>query len=266
MGAEWIVQLGRRFIGSHYLWGAAGAAPNKQNGVFYRPGSVNLDTDAKSNDQPSVFAATCDVDGHFVCGGNFAEFTADTGGGYTYPSDANLTNYLAELRKLPSDSHWYPYKSRFTPRVIKGKNIGMDDKRLVWGEDCRDVRHFDCVGFVNFVLSLTTSQKWSFSISQYAGGNITSATSVPLDSPPVDGDILVRKTEHIAFLCADGQILQAQDHASGVNAKETFQSQRDKDKSRSPWTGRLRVPANIINSAGVTSAGAGDDEPTKQRN
>lgn len=157
MGAEWIIQYGRQFIGSHYLWGAAGATPTEQDGAFYRAGSVNLDTDAKSNDQPSVFAATCDVDDHFVCAGNFTQFTTETAGGYTYSSDATLTNYLDELRKLPSKLHWYPYKSRFTPRVVKGKNIGADDKRLVWGEDCRYVRHFDCIGFVNFVLSLTTS-------------------------------------------------------------------------------------------------------------
>ena len=75
MAAEWIIQYGRQFIGSHYLWGAAGATPTEQDGAFYRAGSVNLDTDAKSNDQPSVFAATCDVDGHFVCAGNFTQFT-----------------------------------------------------------------------------------------------------------------------------------------------------------------------------------------------
>jgi hypothetical protein len=242
MGAEWIIRYGRRLIGSHYLWGAAGATPNKQDGAFYRAGSVNLDTDAKSNDQPSVFAATCDVDDHFVCAGNFTQFATETGGGYTYSSDANLTAYLDELRKLPSNLHWYPYKSRFTPRVVKGKNVGTDDKRLVWGEDCRYV-----------------------SISQYAAGNITSATSVPLDSPSMDGDILVRNTEHIAFLCADGMVLQAQDHATSVHASESYLGQNDKDdKKKTSWTGRFRVPSNIINASGVTTAGAGGEDPRKQ--
>ena len=129
---------------------------------------------------------------------------------------------------------------------MKGKNIGADDKRLVWGEDCRYVRHFDCIGFVNFVLSLTTSQKWSFSISQYAAGNITGATSVPLDGPLMDGDILVRNTEHIAFLCADGRILQAQDHATSVHANESYLGQKDKDdKMKTSWTGRFRVPLTL---------------------
>ena len=81
---------------------------------------------------------------------------------------------------------------------MKGKNLEADNNRIVWGEDCRGVRHFDCVGFVNFVLNVTTGQQWTFNISQYGAG-ITSATSVPLDSPPEDGDILVLGTEHIGF-------------------------------------------------------------------
>jgi hypothetical protein len=265
MGAEWIVQFGRRFIGSHYLWGAAGATPNEQDGAHYRPGSVNLDADAKSNEKPSVFAATCEVDGHYVCSGNFRQFITETGGGYTYPSDTNLTKYLDELRKLPSKSYWYPYKSRFTPRVMKGKNLDTDDNRLVWGEDCRYVRHFDCVGFVNFVLSLTTNQKWAFNISHYAAGNMTGATSVPLDSPPVDGDILVKNTEHIGFLCADGTVLQARDHASSVHNGEAYSAMQDKNnKIQLAWTGRFRVPAGIINTAAVNTWGAGGED-TKKR-
>jgi hypothetical protein len=265
MGAEWIVQFGRRFIGSHYLWGAAGATPNKQDGTHYRTGAVNLDADAKSNETPSVFAATCDVDGHYVCAGNFKHFIDETGGGYTYPSDANLTKYLDEIRKLPSNSYWYPYKSRFTPRVMKGKNLGTDDNRLVWGQDCRFVRHFDCVSFVNFVLSLTTSQKWSFNVSQYAVGNMTDATKVDLDSPAVDGDILVKNTEHIGFLCADGTVLQAQDHATSVHANETYAAKQDKNnKVQSTWTGRFRVRADIINASGVTARGAGGEDEKKR--
>jgi hypothetical protein len=265
MGADWIVQFGRRFIESHYLWGAAGATPNEQDGAHYRTGAVNLDADANSKEKPSVFAATCDVDGHYVCSGNFKQFINETGGGYTYPSDANLTKYLEELRKLPSNSYWYPYKGRFTPRVMKGKNLDTDDNRLVWGEDCRYVRHFDCVGFVNFVLSLTTSQKWSFNISQYAAGNMTGATKVDLDSPAVDGDILVKNTEHIGFLCADGTVLQAQDHATSVHANQAYAAQRDKNnKVQSTWTGRFRVPADIINASGVTARGAGGEDAKKR--
>ncbi len=72
MGAEWIIKFARNFIGSHYLWGSAGATPDSHDGAWYRTGSVGLNADCKSNEQPSVFAATCDVDGHFVCAGNFS--------------------------------------------------------------------------------------------------------------------------------------------------------------------------------------------------
>ncbi len=124
MGAEWIIKFARNFIGSHYLWGSAGATPDSHDGAWYRTGSVGLNADCKSNEQPSVFAATCDVDGHFVCAGNFTQFLKDTDGGCTYPSDRNLTDYLDVLRKLPSDTYWYPYKSRFTPRIVMGTNVG----------------------------------------------------------------------------------------------------------------------------------------------
>lgn len=258
----WITEFGRRFIGSHYLWGSAGAKPTKQDGAFYRRGSVELAADASSNEEPSVFAATCDVDGHFVCAGNFQQFTKDTGGGYTTATDIELTDYLDMLRKDPDHAHWYPYKGRFTPRVMKGTNFDpkTDNNRIVWGEDCRGVRHFDCVGFVNFVLNVTTGQQWTFNISQY-GAAMTSATSVPLDSPPEDGDILVNGTEHIAFLCADGQVLQAQDHATSVHANETYSAKKDKDgKIKSKWSGRFRVPAKMINAPGVSSWGTGGED------
>jgi hypothetical protein len=261
MGAEWIVQFGNRFIGSHYLWGAAGARPQENDGAWYRHGSVSLDADAKSNEQPSVFAATCDVAGHYVCSGNFKHFMNHPdqnngfNGGYAHASDKQLTDYLDTLRKLGSDSFWYPYQSRFTPRVMKGQNLGNDDNKIVWGEDCRYVRHFDCIGFVNFVLSLTTGHKWAYSIQQYQGG-MTGATSVPFDDPPEDGDILVRDGQgegHIAFLRADGQVLQAEDHSSSVHAESTYSAKQDKDGKVPNWTKRLRVPSKLVNSAGVMS-------------
>ncbi len=90
---------------------------------------------------------------------------------------------------------------------------------------------------------------------------MTSATSVPLDSPPEDGDILVNGTEHIAFLCADGQVLQAQDHATSVHANETYSAKKDKDgKIKSKWSGRFRVPAKMINAPGVSSWGTGGED------
>lgn len=256
VGADWIIQYGKMFIGCHYLWGAAGATPDGQDGSWYRPGSVNMDRPSSTNPgAPSIFAATCDVEDHFVCAGNFKR-TRD--GDYAHSSDKELTDYLSSLAAQPSESFWCPYKSRLTPRVVKGKNVDPDKGRAVWGEDCRYVRHFDCIGFVNFVLSLTTSQRWGFSISQYAAGNVTpAATAIPLDASPADADIVIINPTHIGFLCADGQVLQAQDHAHGVHADETYKGKPDHPGAKLPWTARFRVPPGIINASGVTTWGNG---------
>ena len=60
----------------------------------------NWTLDAKSNEQPSVFAATCDVDDHFVCSGNFQQFTDDTGGGYTSANDKPLRIILISFETI----------------------------------------------------------------------------------------------------------------------------------------------------------------------
>ena len=39
-GRKAITTFARTFIGSHYLWGSAGAHPGHLNGARYRPGSV----------------------------------------------------------------------------------------------------------------------------------------------------------------------------------------------------------------------------------
>jgi cell wall-associated NlpC family hydrolase len=255
MGADWIIQYGKRFIGSHYLWGSAGATPNAHDGAWYRTGSVGMERPLSFDPaHPSIFAATCDVDDHFVCAGAYKKMF---GGGYGYATDKELTDYLDKISKLPSGD-WPPYAGGLTPRVVQGKNVDPDKNRIVWGEDCRNVRHFDCIGFVNFVLSLTTKERWSFSIPQYAAGNITPATAVAITDPPADGDIIVINPSHIGFLCADGKVLQAQDHANGVHADEAYKAQPG---VAGTWNGRLRVPAGMINQTGVTTWGNGGSDP-----
>ena len=85
---------------------------------------------------------------------------------------------------------------------------------------------FDCIGFINFVLSLTTSQRWGFSIPQYAAGNITpAATAIPLDAPPADADVVI-SIQPYRLSVADGQVLQAPS-AHGVHADETYKGKPD---------------------------------------
>jgi cell wall-associated NlpC family hydrolase len=233
MGAKGVTQFARSLIGSHYLWGSAGATPGGKDGAWYRPGAVNLERSSLDPAKPSVFAATCDWAGHFVCAGIYRKIPG--GRGDVNPQDRDLKDYLSLLGNLKRENLWYPFYSRFTPRVVRGSNVDSDG-RIVWGEDCREVRHFDCVGFVNFVLSQTTIPNWAYDIPQYgmgAGGT----TPVAAGEAAADGDILVRGNQHIGLLCADGKVIQAEDHATGVHADEAY-----KPKS---WTGRFRIPERL---------------------
>lgn len=234
MGSQAIIDFARQLKGSHYLWGSGGDSPLDANGVFYRPRSVTYATPSTDITAPMVFAAQCDMDGHFVCAGRFKKIP---GGRYGYPLDWDLGNYLYNLQSLPSPSMWQPYFGHFSPRVVQGRNVS-NNGRIVWGEDCRGIRHFDCISFVNFVLSATTKPNWGYSIEQYNNNTSGLTTEVDLTDPATPGDILLRNVEHIALLCENNFVIQAQDHATGVHEDEQFVA--------GSWTARFRVLANQL--------------------
>lgn len=232
MSSQVVVDFARRFIGSHYLWGAGGSTPERRDGVWYRPGAVTLvPLGSRDPANAMVGAAQCSVSGHYVCAGRFMKIP---GGRYATASDPDLRRYLETVERTKPNIP--PFASRFTPRVVKGENVS-NDGRLVWGEDCRGKRHFDCISFVNWVLSWTTSTFWDASIPQY--GNDSSGTKdVALGAPVIPGDILLRGTEHIGFLCENGKVIQAQDHATGVHEDEAYDPKL--------WTARRRLPPSAF--------------------
>jgi cell wall-associated NlpC family hydrolase len=229
MSAQSIIDFARQFRGSHYLWGSGGDTPGGNNGVWYRQTSVTLVPSSLDPTAPAVFAAQCDQDGHFVCAGRFRKIP---GGRYADPGDWDLQNYLSGLQQLPTEDSWQPYYSYFSPRLVRGRNVS-NNGRIVWGQDCRGMRHFDCISFVNSILSSTTRPNWSYSIPQYNSNVSGLTTAIDLDDPPVPGDILLRHNEHIALLCENNRVIQAEDHANGVHEDECYYPAR--------WTARFRV-------------------------
>ncbi len=234
-----VIDLARTFNGSHYLWGSAGATPGFQDGSPHRPGSVSLARPSLDPHSPCLNAAQCSVSGYYVCAGRCVK----AHGPIVQPSDLTgrwnldlgdfLTTFRAEGWKVYMLGYADEKRSYFlnlTPRVVIGSNI--DERyqgRIVWGEDCRWKRHFDCIGFINYVFNKTApniyskDKLWSANIEQW----VNSTQEVNLDSPAVPGDILFRggvnkKTgtmeyHHIALLAEDNYVVQAEQAVTGVH-------------------------------------------------
>jgi hypothetical protein len=182
----------------------------------------------------SVCAAKCEVAGHYVCAGRFEK----TGGQVVSETDPTLMNSIKSLKSsypTAQIAQWESTNTRLTPRVVRGANVPSAGK-IVMGENCYGRRHFDCISFVNFVLTETTrvtdaKNGWWGGIETYAKNW---ATDIPLGDPPVAGDILIRYTDgdgkrnyhHIGFLDDDGHVVQAEMASAGVHADEVYRPER----------------------------------------
>ncbi|MEP7362671.1 MAG: hypothetical protein ABI972_05400 [Acidobacteriota bacterium] len=241
MDGQRLIEIAKTYVGCHYLNGSYGAYPRGANGdgAPVRPGGVELIADPKRIDPKvdaektgfAVKAATMLTKGtQCVCAGSYAalEFGKIIG-----PDDATLKSYLTSLTGDPKS--WPNYLEIYTPRRAYGQ--GQKGK-LVWGEDCTEIRHFDCISYINYCLWKLTGTKYSFEIWMWKddlvnGGKtrwtsrFTGATVWRLDPakelPELkDGDIVAgipANSEHIAFVGSDGTVYQAQDTTMGVHAK-----------------------------------------------
>jgi len=223
-----IADFASDFSGSHYLWGAGGSTPGNADGVFYRAAVVTLHPAQTDPKDPKIFTATCSVDGKSVCAGRFKKIR---GGRLANSTDQDLVAYLNGLAGQKPDQ-WEPYFQWFSPRMMEGKKLS---RQLVWGEDCRARRHFDCISFVNFVLSRTTIRSnWSMNIDQYNA----QTQEVDRRAPPVAGDILTRGNHHIGLLDSDGQVIQAEDSANGVHGETRYNPME--------WSRRGRLADSLL--------------------
>ncbi|MBZ5563983.1 MAG: hypothetical protein LAP13_16380 [Acidobacteriia bacterium] len=255
------VDLARKLItrqasyynGSHYLWGADGTMPGHNDGTKRPLTVVKWEKTSLDPAQPSVFAAATDVpfDGHYVCAGRWRNIT----GGRRARAD-ELEAYLDGL-KGQDPALWKPYYTYFTPRKIQGKDV-PDAGLIVWGEDCRFAQHFDCISFINYVLSNTTTQvskqdktgnriMWTANIEQW----VNTTTPVKLDDPVVPADLVFRGDRsnkldpnskitwtHIGLLHENGNVIQAEQASMGVHTDEKYVP--------GGWTARGRLPTSLL--------------------
>jgi cell wall-associated NlpC family hydrolase len=233
--------------GAHYLWGAEGEKPRTAGAVAYAPISL----DASQLNQTTFCAATKTVGGVvYVCAGRFRHSGLST----AKPSrkvailpnqptvddsvKKDLQDFIQKYSGTPGAQ--VGWGSDLTPRLVKGDSI-MDystvpftdiTNAVVWGEGCDDTQHFDCGGFVRYV------------VQKVCGVSIAGISANPEKANPVgekmgsalaDDDIMLPAdilvyAGHIAFAtekCAgmkynkhqSYEVAQAESAAYGVNVK-----------------------------------------------
>jgi hypothetical protein len=175
--------LDQEAAGAHYLWGSAGEIPdttdsptasNSRKAVFMEPSRLT-----PSN--PSVMAAKATDGGAHVCAGRYHNIKG--GGGRTFsPADRDLIDYLKSLGGIPEAS-WQPFCGKFTPRIMSGSTV---ETEMVWGEQCKGIRHFDCVGFINWCFSMGSNSQYQYSMAQYANYDVEVIKDENTDAPLLD--------------------------------------------------------------------------------
>jgi|SRR5579863_3455990 len=151
--------------GAHYLWGAQGDRPSAAGAIKYAP----VVLDATQPDQSCFCAATITVGGVvYVCAGRFrhsglsrqapSQKVAILPNQPNSASNKDLLDFIAKYAKTPTAQVGWGFD--LTPRTIRGDSI-MDymsspptdvTGAVVWGEGCDDTQHFDCGGFVRYVV------------------------------------------------------------------------------------------------------------------
>lgn len=231
---EAFVQSAVATVGSHYLTGAAGGVPDMPNHVIpsrtvkmypvldpdpwgetfpKEPLAKYKRTDpvGKLRYLPILEAAWT---GTYVCAGRH-EAPEVKSRSKAFVTDAFILAY-----------QWNSaYQSVLWPRPY-GK---LADQDLIWGESCWGKQHFDCIGLVNWCLSLLVGKEYKMSISQTVKEGNGVFKPVPKEETFKTyrkGDVLVRHgakksnnesaSEHIAIVTKAGQIVEAADSTKGV--------------------------------------------------
>jgi len=211
-----IVQLARRQVGEHYLWGGRGEIPGGGTACSLPARNVSMAPDSFDQRAPIVRTAI-HPQFHAYCAGRWG---TKSGGRPFDPRDTDLINYL-EQQKFKPPERVQDYFG-FTPPKVSGGQY--TDIALVWGEPCNGKRHFDCVGFLNWILSNAFGSAFVWNISdyrtKYASQNqhfdLVAERFNPQSHKLLPGDIAVSGTEHIGFVVSPNELVEAMDARHGV--------------------------------------------------
>ena len=222
--------MGQGLMGGHYLKGARGGIPGEGPAVEREvklnedPAWDTLRVHAASNSLQTCFGRWSTVDGFLFQVGS--------------KELARLKTYVAENKGKSMDS-WPVFPSpphagaQLFPRRLDGPGSS-----IAAGEDCRGKRHFDCIGFIYWLLSeVSPTVKWqNHSIPNFEQGFEQVEKMGRLQASELKhGDIVTRTNstpKHIGVVSIGNSVV----HASMESIGTVIQSY-----NREHWTGVSRV-------------------------
>jgi cell wall-associated NlpC family hydrolase len=188
-----IIAIARGQVGAHYVLGAAGATPGNTDGAWYRLNGVKLHGNETKRDgdrtRPILFTAT-----------------------YTGKSACHVCAGRCDNKEVKARPEGDPENLLHTLRpdgyLWERPDRKMDAAKSVFGESCVGKRHFDCIGFINWVLGNVQQKQWS--IASW----VEHTEEVPLKTVAA-GDVLTT-SDHIGLATDKTTVVHASDTHVGV--------------------------------------------------
>jgi hypothetical protein len=233
-----IVTLARTFVAdAHYLWGTAGNQPGQSNG---NPGGgkhgaalmrkYSLDPKATERDKVlAVCTAYCTIGGYSTCAGRCDRTGVKSG---APDLDAFLKSCQEAIGKGVTDQTKWPgaglRKDLFPRKYYWKGGLQTSAGEVAWGESCDGVRHFDCVGLVNYCYAQHWYQpNFGLDISAFRNEN-QGTTEIDDAKDLMDADILIKSGDgHIGMLYRNGDkwcVVQAVGTATGLTDDSEFKA------------------------------------------
>ena len=220
--------------GAHYLWGGAGNTPGESDGATYRPNHVQLHPNLPDLNgaaagkidvvAPALFSAWVDSSdqGKLACAGRCAiaevqalplALTITIKDALALKLKTLTAAQLDEFKKHRGDSDSIRW-----PRPNGSLGAGGPHS-TVWGESCVGVRHFDCIGLVNFCFSAVLKRVWQYGITSFtmpARAKASGFLEVKGLASAEPCDIVTVGSEHIGIVSERRTAIEAMDPGNGV--------------------------------------------------
>jgi cell wall-associated NlpC family hydrolase len=204
-----VARLAREQRGAHYVWGGYGNYPDRPDSNPF-PGSygrrVSMYPDDPSPNprdhgrrHPVLNTAFTNINNRiYVCGGRCSRVAG------TPRADVS------------SEDVQHAHEVYTWPRP----DDAINSPRVVWGESCQGIRHFDCIGFVNWCYFQILRRHIQYSIAQWRTIGSRRISRAQLEP----GDILSAEnaggegntSRHIGLYIGNGRAVHARSYRIGV--------------------------------------------------